>query len=163
VGAEIGEDHRGDAADGAVAEVDDTEAGAGAGHVEATVHVRRTLALLAIGFWPLALGLWPLAGPLKLGILRRRDEPHRPHPEATSPLAVNFGQWPRANGHQIRVDAEMRRHRLQRLSDEADVLVEVDAEVTGAVDEVFAVNSAGEGFVLHLLADRGGLDGGERF
>jgi hypothetical protein len=42
------------------------------------------------------------------------------------------------------------------------VLVEVDAEVHGAVDDVIAIDLAGKGFVLHPLSHRLGVDFGER-
>jgi hypothetical protein len=43
------------------------------------------------------------------------------------------------------------------------VLIEVDSQLGCAVDDVFAVNSLGEGFVFHLFADSGDLDVVDRF
>ena len=41
------------------------------------------------------------------------------------------------------------------------MFVEVDSEVFGAVDDVVAIDFAGEGFVFHPLSDRLGVDFGE--
>src|SRR5215213_8236782 len=45
-------------------------------------------------------------------------------------------------------------HGLERLDDEADVLVEIDAEFGDALPDVFAVDGARERLILQLLPDR---------
>ncbi len=49
-------------------------------------------------------------------------------------------------------DTQFAGDRLQRFDDEADVFVQVDAELVGALNDVVAVDGAGEALVLHLLA-----------
>ena len=57
--------------------------------------------------------------------------------------------------------SQLRRNRFHRLDAEGDVLLEVDAHLGGAVDDVVAADGAGEGFVLHLLPDRLGFNFGQ--
>ena len=40
---------------------------------------------------------------------------------------------------------------------------EIHTEIGGAFNDVFAVDAAGEGFVLHFFTDGWGFDLGERF
>src|SRR5208337_114452 len=42
----------------------------------------------------------------------------------------------------------------QRLDAERDVLIERNPELSGALDDVFAVDAAGEGFILHAFFHR---------
>ena len=43
------------------------------------------------------------------------------------------------------------------------MLFEIQTEVGGAFDDVFAVDAAGEGFVLHFFTDGWGFDLGQGF
>ena len=43
------------------------------------------------------------------------------------------------------------------------MLFEIQTEVSGAFDDVFAMDAAGEGFVLHFFPDGWGFDLRERF
>jgi hypothetical protein len=54
-------------------------------------------------------------------------------------------------------------NRFHGFDAESDVRFEIHAEVGRAFDDVFAVDAAGEGFVLHFLAHALGFDFGERF
>src|SRR5881396_237184 len=54
--------------------------------------------------------------------------------------------------------ADLWRDARERLHDERDVRVEVDAELLGAAVDVVAVDRAREGLVLELLLDRRGLE-----
>src|SRR5207247_7164586 len=78
-------------------------------------------------------------------VVARRDDavlsertPARPLPAA-----------PRLGGQ-----PELGSDRLQRLDDRADVLVEVDAELLGALVDVLPVDARGERGLLQLLAHR---------
>src|SRR5260370_40643773 len=61
------------------------------------------------------------------------------------------------------VQAQLSRDSLHGLDTESDVLFEIQTEVGGAFDDVFAVDAAGEGFVLHFFTDGWDLSLGERF
>src|SRR4051794_39029980 len=47
------------------------------------------------------------------------------------------------------------RMRLQGVDDELDMLGKINAEVSGAAGDVFAVDGAGKAFRLHLFLDAG--------
>src|SRR5260370_41196518 len=61
------------------------------------------------------------------------------------------------------VQAQLPRDSLHGFDTESDVLLEIQTDVGGAFDDVFAMDAPGEGFVLHFLPDGWGLNLGERF
>src|SRR6266478_266946 len=61
------------------------------------------------------------------------------------------------------VQAQLPRDSLHGFDAESDVLFEIQTEVGGAFDDVFAVDAAGEGFVFHFFPDGWGFDLRERF
>src|SRR5215471_15095824 len=64
---------------------------------------------------------------------------------------VSWSRVARLASCRAAVESEVFRDRLHGFDAEADVLVEVDAEVFRSVDDVVAVHLAGEGFVFHPL------------
>src|SRR5437879_1014994 len=51
---------------------------------------------------------------------------------------------------------------LQGFDAETDVLIQIDAQSSGAVDNVVAVHLAGEGLIFHSFSHRLGVDFGQR-
>src|SRR5271169_2650283 len=81
-----------------------------------------------------------------------------PNPDALAQDDTHKRQkvTPRANSQKLRAASrqpQLPRNPLHRLDTEADVLIQVHAQLLRALDDVFAADAAGEGFVLHLFSD----------
>src|SRR3972149_9946292 len=66
--------------------------------------------------------------------------------------------WPTAGLRGGSRETDTRRHLHQGADHEADMLVEVRAQLLGAAVDVLAVDRAGEALVLELLLDRARLE-----
>src|SRR5438309_12073518 len=108
---------------------------------------------------PVLGGCWPQPR----GGLRNRRSPRLPRPGWRDPGRGSDAS--KGRGVALRcswIQSQLLCDRLQGIADELHVLIERYTEDLGAGDELFAVNSAREGLVLHLLAHGAGLDRAQR-